>query len=108
MPTKRINHYRQHGCLFCQKTFEDSRGLEYRQRSDDTYCHTCQRILPPEMSVEELREIRDLFEKNEPRRPQVSPTLRLASKEEFPEVALAFKSPLVRFFIRLWRKLVPF
>ena len=72
-PTKKSDQYRQNGCPFCGKRFGEPRGLEYRARSDNVYCHTCKRVLPPEMSVQELQEIAALFKERPAGRRESSP-----------------------------------
>ena len=72
--------YKQGRCPGCGKRLGEPRGLEYRSRSEDLYCHTCRKSWPIEL---DLRVLRD--ELSVPETPQSdvlpSPTADLAVDE---------------------------
>lgn len=54
-----IERYKQGKCPCCGKSRGETKGLEYRARSNDLYCHTCKRRWPVEFDLAELqRELR--------------------------------------------------
>ena len=50
-----VERYKQGKCPCCGKALGESRGLEYRRKSDDLYCHTCKRRWPTEMGAADIR-----------------------------------------------------
>ena len=46
---KAISRYRQGRCPSCGKQFGDPRGLEYRKRTRDLFCHACRKVWPMEI-----------------------------------------------------------
>ena len=51
-----IDWYKQGRCPGCGKRFGERRGLEYRSRSEDLYCHTCKKSWPIELDIRELQD----------------------------------------------------
>jgi hypothetical protein len=51
-----IAWYKQGKCPGCGKSQGESRGLEYRVKSRDLYCHTCKRRWPVEIDPTALRD----------------------------------------------------
>jgi len=46
----------KHGkCPCCGKSQRESKGLEYRPRSNDLFCHTCKRRWPMELDLADLQ-----------------------------------------------------
>ncbi len=54
--------YRQGRCPSCGKGFGEPRGLEYRNKALDLYCHTCRRRWPIELNLGALRDELSLLE----------------------------------------------
>jgi hypothetical protein len=50
-----IARYKQGRCPGCGKGVGEPRGLEYRRRLEDLYCHTCKRPCPVKMDARVLR-----------------------------------------------------
>ena len=50
-----LARYRHGKCPCCGKGLGELKGLEYRRKSGDIYCHTCRRPWPPEMDADALR-----------------------------------------------------
>ena len=50
-----LDRYKQGKCPCCGKARGETRGLEYRTRSNDLYCHTCKRRWPVELDLADLR-----------------------------------------------------
>ena len=46
---KAISWYKQGRCPSCGKKFGDPRGLEYRKRTRDLFCHACRKVWPMEI-----------------------------------------------------------
>ena len=51
-----VARYKQGRCPCCGKSLGESRGLEYRARSRDLYCHACRRRWPIEVDLTALRD----------------------------------------------------
>lgn len=51
-----VERYKQGRCPCCGKGVGDPRGLEFRSRLSDLYCHTCRRSWPVELNIEALRD----------------------------------------------------
>lgn len=51
-----VARYKQGSCPSCGKKFGEPRGLEYRNKSSDLYCHTCKRRWPIELDIGALRD----------------------------------------------------
>ncbi len=51
-----MERYKQGRCPCCGKGVGDPRGLEFRSRLSDLYCHTCRRSWPVELNIEALRD----------------------------------------------------
>ena len=47
--------FRQGMCPGCGKRAGEPRGLEYRAKSEDLYCHTCRKSWPIELDLDVLR-----------------------------------------------------
>ncbi len=50
-----LARYKQGKCPCCGKSRGEIKGLEYRTRSNDLYCHTCKRRWPVEMDLADLQ-----------------------------------------------------
>lgn len=50
-----ITRFKQGKCPCCGKGARESRGMEYRSKSEDLYCHTCKRRWPLELDIEGLQ-----------------------------------------------------
>ena len=48
--------YKQGRCPFCGKSLGEPRGLEYRMRSQDLFCHGCKKRWPIEVDLTALRD----------------------------------------------------
>ena len=57
-----VARYKQGRCPGCGKMFGEPRGLEYRTKSSDIYCHTCKRRWPMELNIGTLRDELSLLE----------------------------------------------
>ncbi len=51
-----LERYKQGRCPCCGKRVGEPRGLEFRSRLSDLFCHTCRRSWPVELNIEALRE----------------------------------------------------
>ena len=51
-----VERYKQGKCPGCGKQSGERRGLEYRSRSADLYCHTCKRRWPIELDIKTLQD----------------------------------------------------
>ena len=51
-----VERYKQGRCPCCGKGVGDPRGLEFRSRLSDLFCHTCRRSWPVELNIEALRD----------------------------------------------------
>ena len=51
-----VARYKQGKCPCCSHSMGGPRGLEYRARSMDLYCHTCKRRRPTEVDLKALRD----------------------------------------------------
>ena len=49
MGNKAISWYREGRCPSCGKRIGDPRGLEYRKRTLDLFCHSCRKVWPMEI-----------------------------------------------------------
>ena len=50
-----LDRFKQGKCPCCGKSRGEAKGLEYRTRSNDLYCHTCKRRWPAEMDLVDLQ-----------------------------------------------------
>ena len=57
-----VMRYKQGRCPGCGRGLGEPRGLEYRRRSGDLYCHTCKRPWPIELNATVLRDEVPLLE----------------------------------------------
>ena len=57
-----VERYKQGRCPCCGKGVGDPRGLEFRSRLSDLFCHTCRRSWPVELNIEALRDELALLE----------------------------------------------
>ncbi|MFQ6029850.1 MAG: hypothetical protein ACE5Q6_20430 [Dehalococcoidia bacterium] len=51
-----VARFKQGQCPCCGKGVGESRGLEYRPKSEDLYCHSCRRPWPSQMDLIYLEE----------------------------------------------------
>ena len=51
-----IAWYKQGRCPCCGKSLGEPRGLEYRERSHDLFCHGCRKSWPIEVDLADLRD----------------------------------------------------
>ena len=62
-----IARYREGRCPGCDRRLGDAKGLEYRRRSGDIFCHTCKKGWPveiePDVLHDEIRRLRPQAEK---------------------------------------------
>ena len=63
--------YKQGRCPSCGKGFGEPRGMEYRNKALDLYCHTCRRSWPTELNLGALRDELSLLESPQADRPFV-------------------------------------
>lgn len=62
--------FRQGMCPGCGRRSGERRGLEYRAKSDDLYCHSCRKSWPVELDMDILRrELATLSPSRAPERP---------------------------------------
>ena len=54
--------YKQGRCPCCGKSLGEPRGLEYRARSQDLFCHGCKKRWPIEVDLAALRDDLSLLE----------------------------------------------
>jgi hypothetical protein len=47
-----LERYKKGMCPCCEKAIGDPRGLEFRAKSDDLFCHTCRRQWPMMMDLD--------------------------------------------------------
>ena len=57
-----VSRYKQGRCPECGKSQGDPKGLEYRERSQDLYCHGCKKRWPIEVDLAALRDDLSLLE----------------------------------------------
>ncbi len=57
-----IAWYKQGRCPCCGKSLGEPRGLEYRERSHDLFCHGCKQSWPIEVDLAVLRDDLSLLE----------------------------------------------
>ena len=57
-----ISRYKQGRCPCCGKSLGEPRGVEYRARSQDLFCHGCKNRWPIEVEVAALRDDLSLLE----------------------------------------------
>ena len=50
-----IERFKQGKCPCCGKSKGAPKGLEYRSKSNDLFCHTCKRRWPIELNLDDLR-----------------------------------------------------
>ena len=50
-----LDRFKQGKCPCCGKSRGEAKGLEYRTRSNDLYCHTCKRRWPVELDLTDLQ-----------------------------------------------------
>lgn len=50
-----LDRYKQGKCPCCGKSRGETKGLEYRTRSNDLYCHTCKKRWPVELNLGDLQ-----------------------------------------------------
>ena len=50
-----IARFKQGKCPCCGKGAGEPRGMEYRDKSEDLYCHTCKRRWPLELDIVALQ-----------------------------------------------------
>ena len=62
-----MERYKQGRCPSCGKGVGESKGLEFRTRLTDLYCHTCRRNWPVELNIEALRDELALPESTHPK-----------------------------------------
>ena len=54
-----LDRYKQGKCPCCGKSGGETKGLEYRTKSNDLCCHTCRKRWPVELNITDLqRELR--------------------------------------------------
>ena len=51
-----VSRYKQGRCPGCGKSQGDPKGLEYREKSQDLFCHGCKRRWPIEFDLAALRD----------------------------------------------------
>ena len=51
-----VARFKQGQCPCCGKGIGESRGLEYRPKFEDLYCHSCKRSWPDQMDLTYLEE----------------------------------------------------
>ena len=51
-----ITRFRQGRCPCCGKGIGEPRGMEFRPKSEDLYCHTCKKRWPMELDIQALEE----------------------------------------------------
>ncbi len=51
-----VSRYKQGKCPGCGKSQGDPKGLEYREKSQDLFCHGCKRRWPIEVDLAALRD----------------------------------------------------
>ena len=84
-----VERYKQGRCPCCGKGVGDPRGLEFRSRLSDLFCHTCRRSWPVELNIEALRDELALLKSILTILPPVSvPDLSIPQKD-YPKVTLA-------------------
>ncbi len=83
-----LERYKQGRCPCCGKGVGDPRGLEFRSRLSDLYCHTCRRSWPVELNIEVLREELALSESILTNLPPVSVADLSIPQEASPRVTI--------------------
>ena len=74
-----VSRYKQGRCPGCGKSQGEPKGLEYRERSQDLFCHGCRRRWPIEVDLAALRDDLSLLEPNQadiPSSPDPDPPLQ--------------------------------
>ena len=95
-----VERYKHGRCPGCGKRFGEPRGLEYRNKSSDFYCHTCRRHWPIELNIESLRDELPLLESPQSGMPLISvPGLSTHQKE-------SARRPVVDRFGRFLKRMV--
>ena len=51
-----VERFKQGRCPCCGKGIGESRGMEFRAKSADLYCHTCKKSWPMELDIGALEE----------------------------------------------------
>ena len=67
-----MERYKQGRCPYCGRGVGEPRGLEFRSRLTDIYCHTCRRNWPVELNIAALRDELALPETVLPNVPTIS------------------------------------
>lgn len=62
-----LDRYKQGKCPCCGKSRGETKGLEYRTRSNDLYCHTCKRRWPVELELADLQRELQISSQSEPK-----------------------------------------
>lgn len=57
-----VSRYKQGRCPGCGKSQGDPKGLEYREKSQDLFCHGCKKRWPIEVDLAALRDDLSLLE----------------------------------------------
>ena len=84
-----MERYKQGRCPYCGRGVGEPRGLEFRSRLTDIYCHTCRRNWPVELNIAALRDELALPETVLPNGPTVSiPDLSIPH-EDSPRASVA-------------------
>ncbi len=83
-----VERYKQGRCPCCGKGVGDPRGLEFRSRLSDLFCHTCRRSWPVELNIEALRDELALLESILTDLPPVSVPESSIPQEESPKVTV--------------------
>ncbi len=60
-----VSRYKQGRCPGCGKSQGAPRGLEYREKSQDLFCHGCKKRWPIEVDFAALRDGLSLLEPNQ-------------------------------------------
>ncbi len=84
-----VERYKQGRCPCCGKGVGDPRGLEFRSRLSDLFCHTCRRSWPVELNIEVLRDELALLESILTNLPPISVPDLSIPQEDSPKVTVA-------------------
>ena len=95
-----VARYKQGRCPGCGKKFGEPRGLEFRIKSSDLYCHTCRRCWPLELDIGTLRDEFPPLESPQPGAPVLSiPCLSIHEEESIRRSVMDRLSSLVQRFV---------
>ena len=72
-----VSRYKQGRCPGCGKSQGDPKGLEYREKSQDLFCHGCKRRWPIEFDLAALRDDLSVLE-------PIQADIPLATIPDFP------------------------